>query len=64
MGFSKSPNWSQSYVMDCLKNEERRIIPPEVLFLLLGEVSPQFSSLALEIWLSGGDAIPFPHVIF
>jgi hypothetical protein len=63
MGFSKSPNWSHSYVMDCL-NEERRIIPPEALFLLLGEVSSQFSSLAQEFWLFGGDAIPFPHVIF
>jgi len=50
--------------MDCLKNEERRIIPPEPLFLLLGEVSSQLSSLAREFWLSGGDAIPFPHVSF
>jgi hypothetical protein len=50
--------------MDCLKNEERRIIPPEALFLVLGEVSSQFSSLSREIWLSGDDAIPFPHVIF
>ncbi len=64
MGFSKSPNWSQSYVMDCQKNEERRIIPPEALNLLLGEVWSQFSSLAREIWLSEGDAIPFPYVIF
>jgi hypothetical protein len=46
--------------MDCLKNEERRIITPEALFLLLGEVSSQFSSLARELWLSEGDAIPFP----
>jgi len=30
----------------------------------LGEVSSQFYSLAREFWLSGGDAIPFPHVIF
>jgi hypothetical protein len=50
--------------MDCLKNEERRIIPPEALFLLLGEVWSQFSSLARELWLSEGDAIPFPFVIF
>jgi hypothetical protein len=50
--------------MDCLKNEERRIIPPEALFLRLEVVSSQFSSLAREFWLSGGDAIPFPHVIF
>jgi hypothetical protein len=50
--------------MDCLKNEERRIIPPEALFLLLGEVSSQFSSRPREFWLPGGDAIPFPHVIF
>jgi hypothetical protein len=49
--------------MDCLKNEERRIIPPEALFLRLEVVSSQFSSLAREFRLSGGDAIPFPHVI-
>jgi len=42
--------------MDCLKNEERTIIPPEASFLLLGEVSSQLSSLAREFWLSEGDA--------
>jgi len=51
--------------MDYLKNEERRIIPPETLFLLLGEVWSQFSSLScLRLWLSEGDAKPFPYVIF
>jgi hypothetical protein len=55
---------SDGFLMDCLKNEERRIIPPEALFLLLGEVWSQFSSLARALWLSGDDAIPFPYVIF
>jgi hypothetical protein len=46
MDFSKSANWSQSNVMDCLKIEERRIM------LELLEKASQFSNLARELQFS------------
>jgi hypothetical protein len=58
MDFSKSANWSQSNVIDCLKIEKRRI-----MLELLGEAS-QFSNLAQELQFSRGDAIPFLYVVF
>jgi hypothetical protein len=58
MDFSKSANWSQSNVIDCLKIEERRI-----MLELLREAS-KFANLARELQFSRGDAIPFLYVVF